>query len=136
LVIAGARGDGLRGDESILMTELGFVDDDTLASLYRGAELLAFPSRYEGFGLPVLEAMAHGTPVITTAVTAIPEAAGDAALYVPLDDDVALAQAIARVRSDAQLAASLRERGLARAATMTWSNVAAATLAVLERAAS
>ncbi len=136
LVVAGARGDGLRGDESILITELGFVDDDTLTALYRGAELLAFPSRYEGFGLPVLEAMAQGTPVITTAVSAIPEAAGDAALYVPLDDDVALAQAIARVRGDGQLAASLRERGLARAATMTWANVAAATLAVLERAAS
>ncbi|MGC2242021.1 MAG: glycosyltransferase family 1 protein, partial [Candidatus Aquilonibacter sp.] len=136
LVVAGARGDGLRGDESILITELGFVDDDTLTALYRGAELLPFPSRYEGFGLPVLEAMAQGTPVITTAVSAIPEAAGDAALYVPLDDDVALAQAIARVRGDGQLAASLRERGLARAATMTWANVAAATLAVLERAAS
>jgi glycosyltransferase involved in cell wall biosynthesis len=136
LVVAGARGDGLRGDEPIVMTELGFVDDATLATLYRGAELLAFPSQYEGFGLPVLEAMAQGTPVITTAVSAIPEAAGDAALYVPVDDDVALAQAIARVRSDGQLAASLRERGLARAATMTWAKVAEATLAVLERAAS
>jgi glycosyltransferase involved in cell wall biosynthesis len=135
LVIAGARGDGLRGDETISITELGFVDDETLATLYRGAELLAFPSRYEGFGLPVLEAMAHGTPVITTRVTAIPEAAGDAALYVPLDDDEALAEAIARLRRDAQLAASLRERGLAHAATMTWKNAAASTLEVLERAA-
>jgi glycosyltransferase involved in cell wall biosynthesis len=136
LIIAGARGDGLRGDETIGMTALGFVDDDILAQFYRGAAVFVFPSRYEGFGLPVLEAMAYGVPVITTSVTAIPEAAGDAALYVPLDDDVALAQAIARVRSDAALAATLRERGLARAAHMSWKNTAGATLDVLERAAS
>lgn len=136
LVIAGARGDGLRGDETISITELGFVDDQTLAALYRGAELLAFPSRYEGFGLPVLEAMSHGTPVVTTGVTAIPEAAGDAALYVPLDDDAALAQAITSLRRDQRLAASLRERGLARAATMSWTRAASLTLEVLERAAS
>ncbi len=136
LVIAGARGDGLRGDESIAMTELGHVDDATLAALYRGAVAFAFPSRYEGFGLPVLEAMAHGAPVITTNVTAIPEAAGDAALYVTPDDADALAAAITRVRTDPMLAASLRERGLARAAQMTWQKTAAATLGVLEHAAS
>jgi len=136
LVIAGARGDGLHGDETVAMQSLGFVDDDTLAGFYRGAALFVFPSRYEGFGLPVLEAMAYGVPVIATNVTAIPEAAGDAALYVPLDDDVAVAQAIARVRNEPALAASLRERGLARAATMSWTNTAAATLDVLERAAS
>jgi glycosyltransferase involved in cell wall biosynthesis len=135
LIIAGERGDGLRGDESIHMRALGFVDDDILAQFYLGAAVFVFPSRYEGFGLPVLEAMAHGVPVITTNVTAIPEAAGDAALYVPLDDEVALAQAIARVRSDAAIATSLRERGLARAAMMTWKKTAAATLDVLERAA-
>jgi alpha-1,3-rhamnosyl/mannosyltransferase len=136
LVIAGARGDALRGDEDPALSELGFVDDATLGALYREAALFAFPSRYEGFGLPVLEAMARGTPVVTTNATAIPEAAGDAALYVPLDDDEALAAAIARVRTDAALAASLRERGLARAASMTWNATAAATLDVLERAAS
>ena len=136
LVVAGARGDGLSGDERISMRALGFVDDAELDALYRGASIFAFPSRYEGFGLPVLEAMSYGVPVITTNVTAIPEAAGDAALYVPLDDDVALADAIARVRSDASLAASLRERGRAHAASMSWTKTAAATLAVLERAAS
>jgi len=136
LVIAGARGDGVRGDEAVAMTELGYVDDGTLAALYRGATLLAFPSRYEGFGLPVLEAMAHGTPVIATNVTAIPEAAGDAALYVAPDDAQALATAIMRVRGDASLAASLRERGLTRAATMSWTRAAGSTLEVLERAAS
>ncbi|HTC30330.1 MAG TPA: glycosyltransferase, partial [Candidatus Acidoferrum sp.] len=80
------------------------------------------------------EAMAYGVPVIATDVTAIPEAAGDAALYVPLDDDGALAQAILRVRHDPVLAASLRERGVARAALMTWTKTAGATLDVLERA--
>jgi len=136
LVVAGARGDGLRGDEPIHMTEVGYVDDGTLAALYRGAEMFAFPSHYEGFGLPVLEAMAHGTPVITTNVTAIPEAAGDAALYVPPDDTLALAAAIARVRNDASLAASLRTRGYAHAATMSWTKTARATLEVLEHTAS
>ena len=108
----------------------------TLAAFYRGADVFAFPSRYEGFGLPVLEAMAYGVPVITTNVSAIPEVAGEAALYVPPDDDVALAAAIARVRSDPALAESLRARGRARAASMTWTKTAAATLDVLERAAS
>jgi glycosyltransferase involved in cell wall biosynthesis len=136
LVIAGARGDGIHGDETITMTELGHVDDGTLAALYGGAAVFAFPSRYEGFGLPVLEAMAHGAPVVTTNVTAIPEAAGDAAYYVPPDDADALAAAIARVRSDAFLAASLRERGLGHAARMTWTRSARSTLDVLERAAS
>lgn len=136
LVIAGARGDGIRGGEAIVMSELGHVDDGTLAALYHGAAVFAFPSRYEGFGLPVLEAMAHGTPVITTNVTAIPEAAGDAALYVAADDAGALAAAIARVRSDASLAASLRERGLAHASQMTWTRSARSTLDVLEQAAS
>jgi glycosyltransferase involved in cell wall biosynthesis len=136
LIIAGARGDGLSGDETIDMEALGFVDDSMLGQFYRGAAVFVFPSRYEGFGLPVLEAMAYGVPVITTGVTAIPEAAGDAALYVPLDDDDALAQAILRVRNDPVLATSLRERGLARAAQMSWTNTAGATLDVLERAAS
>ncbi len=136
LVIAGARGDGIHGNEAIAMTELGHIDDGTLAALYRGAAAFAFPSRYEGFGLPVLEAMAHGTPVITTNVTAIPEVAGDAALYVAPDDEVALAAAIARVCGDPALAESLRARGRARAASMTWTRSARSTLDVLEHAAS
>jgi glycosyltransferase involved in cell wall biosynthesis len=136
LVIAGARGNGLRGNETIAMSELGHVDDATLAALYRSAEVFAFPSRYEGFGLPVLEAMAHGTPVITTNVTAIPEAAGRAAHYVPQDDPDALATAIACIRGDATYAASLRMRGLAHAARMTWTRSARSILDVLERAAS
>jgi glycosyltransferase involved in cell wall biosynthesis len=136
LFVAGAAGDGLRGDETIRMSLLGFVDEHVLDRFYRGAEIFVFPSHYEGFGLPVLEAMAYGIPVIATHATAIPEAAGDAALYVPVDDPSALAEAILRVRNDAVLAASLRERGLARAAQMTWHKTAGATLDVLVRAAS
>lgn len=135
LIIAGENGDGLHGSEEI-GNVLGFLEDDVLAQFYRGAEMLVFPSQYEGFGLPVLEAMSHGVPVITTAAAAIPEAAGDAALYVPVDDEAALADAIARVHRDKTLAASLRERGLARAAEMSWTKTAGATLEVLERAAS
>ena len=136
LFVAGALGDGLTPEEASAVNALGFVDDDVLDQFYHGAAVFVFPSRYEGFGLPVLEAMAYGVPVITTNVTAIPEVAGEAALYVPPDDDVALAAAIARVRSDPALAESLRARGRARAASMTWTKTAAATLDVLERAAS
>jgi glycosyltransferase involved in cell wall biosynthesis len=135
LMIAGANGDGLRGDETV-GSVLGFVEDEVLTQVYLGAEMFVFPSRYEGFGLPVLEAMSYGVPVITTRATAIPEVAGDAALYIPIDDEAALAHAILRVHRDKALAASLRERGLARAAEMSWTKTAGATLDVLKRAAS
>lgn len=135
LVLAGARGDAIDGTETLRLRELGWIDDATLTSLYRDASVFAFPSRYEGFGLPALEAMTHGTPVVTTSNTAIPEAAGDAALYVPVDDDEALAAAILRILDDAPFAAELRERGLRRAAEMTWTKTALATLDVLQNAA-
>ncbi len=135
LVLAGMRGDGIDAAQKTRFRELGWTDDPTLASLYRDAAVFVFPSRYEGFGLPALEAMAHGTPVVTTANTAIPEAAGDAALYVPVDDDRAIADAILRILHDAQFAAQLRERGLRRAAEMTWRKTALATLDVLQKAA-
>ena len=77
--------------------ELGYVDDDPLAALYRECTLLAFPSRYEGFGLPVLEAMSYGAPVVASNASSVPEAGGDAACYVPPDDAEALAAAILRV---------------------------------------
>lgn len=112
---------------------LGHVDDATLAALYRACTVFAYPSRYEGFGLPVLEAMSYGAPVVASAASAIPEAGGDAALYVPPDDAAALADALARVVGDAALTNALRERGRARAAQMTWSRCAAATVTVMER---
>jgi glycosyltransferase involved in cell wall biosynthesis len=116
----------------VRIVELGYVDDDTLAALYRGCALLAFPSRYEGFGLPMLEAMSYGAPVIASTAASLPEAAGDAAAYVPPADAAALAAAILRVTADAAYARALRERGRARAAQFTWEAAAARTLDVIE----
>ena len=99
---------------------LGYVDAATLASLYARASIFAFPSLDEGFGIPVLEAMAHGIPVITSQCSALPEAAGDAAILVnPLDTDE-LASALNRLAVDEILRADLMQRGLARARTFSW----------------
>ncbi len=116
----------------VRVVELGHVDDDTLAALYRACALLAFPSRYEGFGLPVLEAMSYGAPVVASNASAVPEAGGDAACYVPPDDEAALAAAILRVAGDREYAAELRRRGPLRAATLTWERTASQTLATIE----
>lgn len=107
----------------------GYVGKDELASLYRGAECLVFPSRYEGFGLPVLEAMASGTPVVATATTSVPEVAGDAAILVPPGDAEALADGVRRALAARD---ELRAAGLARAASFTWAETARRTLAVYE----
>lgn len=109
---------------------LGPVGDAELSALYRAATVFVFPSLLEGFGLPVLEAMAQGTPVVTSAGTATAEAAGDAALLVdPLDVD-ALAAAVASVVGDATLAADLAGRGRRRAAERSWAATAAGYAAV------
>jgi glycosyltransferase involved in cell wall biosynthesis len=104
---------------------LGFVPDATLAALYRLAAVFVFPSLYEGFGLPPLEAMAAGAPVITSNVSSLPEVVGDAALLIDPLNPAALAEAIARVLSDAPLRADLVRRGLARAGTFSWERSAA-----------
>jgi glycosyltransferase involved in cell wall biosynthesis len=114
---------------------LGYVDEATLAALYRACKIFAFPSRYEGFGLPILEAMSYGAPVIASRGSALPEAGGDAAEYVPPEDAGALAEAILRVANDDSYAHELRSRGRARASAMTWEKTARATLEILERAA-
>ena len=93
---------------------LGVVPDDDLPALYAGALALVFPSRHEGFGLPIVEAFATGTPVVATAATAIPEVAGEAALLVPPEDPDALAAAIERVAADPALRRELVEEGTAR----------------------
>jgi glycosyltransferase involved in cell wall biosynthesis len=116
----------------VRVIQLGYVDDDTLAALYRSCTALAFPSRYEGFGLPVLEAMTYGAPVVASNSSAIPEAGGDAACYVAPDDDVELAAAILRVAGDATFADDLRRRGRIRAAGFTWEETATRTLAAIE----
>jgi glycosyltransferase involved in cell wall biosynthesis len=112
---------------------LGHVSDGVLASLYAGAKAVIYPSRYEGFGLPVLEAMAYGAPVIASDAAGIPEAGGDAALYFPSGDADALANAVELVLSEEELADNLRELGRRRAATMTWDVAASQTMAIFER---
>jgi glycosyltransferase involved in cell wall biosynthesis len=128
LVIAGGRGWG--GDAlgetiraSPFMTRivrLGYVDDDELGSVLGAATVLAYPSVYEGFGFPPLEAMARGVPVVATAVGAIPEVVGDGALLVPPGDRDALAGALNDVLSDEKIRDGLVERGRSRAAVFTW----------------
>jgi glycosyltransferase involved in cell wall biosynthesis len=99
---------------------LGFVPDATLAALYRLATVFVFPSLYEGFGLPPLEAMASGTPVITSNVSSLPEVVGDAALLIDPMNASAIADAMARVLSDEPLRAELVRRGLERVKAFSW----------------
>ena len=98
----------------------GFVGMDTLSALYRLAGVFVFPSLYEGFGLPPLEAMASGTPVITSNVSSLPEVVGDAAILIDPYEADAIADAMRRVLTDPALRASLRERGLARVREFSW----------------
>jgi glycosyltransferase involved in cell wall biosynthesis len=135
LVLAGkARGELPRFD-GVDVRALGHVDDATLERLYRTASVLAYPSTYEGFGLPVLEAMAHGLPVVASNAGGIPEAGGDAALYVPPGDPAALARALLRVLQDDAERARYVALGLQRASQMSWGRTAEETLAVMETVA-
>ncbi|HEX5423399.1 MAG TPA: glycosyltransferase family 1 protein [Candidatus Acidoferrales bacterium] len=100
---------------------VGRITDKDLPSLYRGAQALVFVSLYEGFGLPVLEAMACGTPVVTSKSSALPEVAGDAALLVDPESPEEIAEALERVMLDESLRGVLRERGISRAHQFSWS---------------
>jgi len=136
LVVAG-RAKHLPGRDAageVVVRMEGEVSDARLAALYRGAAALVFPSMYEGFGLPVLEAMAYGTPVIASDAASVPEAGGDAALYFSPADAGALADRLVDVLTDETLAADLRARGLVRAAAMSWDACAESTLKVIEDA--
>ncbi len=106
---------------------------EDLPVLLNEATALVFPSRYEGFGLPILEAMACGTPVITSNVSAMPEVAGDAAILVDPGDVDALAVVLRAVSEDGKSMQALRAKGLRRAATFSWSNTAEWTLEALQR---
>jgi glycosyltransferase involved in cell wall biosynthesis len=102
----------------------GFVSDEDLPALYSLADLLAFPSLYEGFGLPPLEAMACGTPVVASRNSSLPEVLGNAAVFVDAEDVAGLADAMARVLGDAALRVRLTGLGLAQAARFTWEDAA------------
>ena len=141
LVLAGIdRGVGDRLDTQaaavgIPLVRLGTVNDSTLRSLYRGAAALVYPSRYEGFGLPVLEAMASGTPVIASRAASIPEVLGEAGVLLDPDAPQAWADAIVRVMTDPEQQARMRSAGVARAAEFSWTRTARLTLDVYRQVA-
>jgi len=117
------------------VVHLGPVPDETLHTLYRMATALVYPSRYEGFGLPVLEAMASGTPVVASRAASIPEVLGESGQLLDPDDTHLWAETIRRVTTDPLLRAHMREAGLARAARFTWARTARITLDVYRRVA-
>ncbi len=138
LVLAGAKGwlyddawaAGLPG-----VTLTGYVDDGDRGALYAGALALVFPSLYEGFGFPVVEAMHCGAPVIASNTSSLPELAGDAGLLVDPLDVNAIAAKLARLAASAELRAELAAKGRARAAQFTWERAASLALRALEDAA-
>ncbi|MFA7332234.1 MAG: glycosyltransferase family 1 protein [Candidatus Delongbacteria bacterium] len=143
LKIPGRR-DSFRGSIQRLLDDLdcrdrvdllGPVSEENLAELYGQASLLLFPSRMEGFGFPVLEAMRHGTPVVTSNRSSLPEVAGGCAQLVDPDDVPAMARACAELLGDVARRQELSARGLEHAAGFRWENTARATLAVLRQAA-
>jgi glycosyltransferase involved in cell wall biosynthesis len=125
-----ARAAGVAGDVRFL----GWVSGAELEGLWAIASAFVFPSLYEGFGLPVLEAMARGVPVACSNASSLPEVAGEAALLFDPHDERAIAAAVQSLLSDAALAERLRERGHARVREFTWERTARLTLASYARA--
>jgi glycosyltransferase involved in cell wall biosynthesis len=110
------------------VTFTGFIDDDDLPALISAANVLAMPSKYEGFGLPILEAMACGTPVVASNAASLPEVGGDAALYAWHDDVRSWISLLTLALDDAELRSTLRERGLRQAAQFRWGTMARETM--------
>jgi glycosyltransferase involved in cell wall biosynthesis len=132
LVLAGSDRGYLRSDPAPVR-RLGYVADELLPALYAGAVAVAMPSRYEGFGLPCLEAMACGTPVVAAAAGALPETVGDAALLVDPADPDAFADALVAASLEPEVRRPLVEAGVRRAASFTWGRTAELTDATIER---
>jgi glycosyltransferase involved in cell wall biosynthesis len=140
LVLSGGNGYGSEAIHEFIRAEslgtrvklLGHVDDAQLARLYQAASVFLFPSLEEGFGIPVLEAMAGGVPVVTSNVSSMPEVSGEAALYVNPGDPAGIAQKVIEAAEDSALRASLVQKGLARITEFTWRRTAEATLAVYD----
>lgn len=145
LIKAGAAHDTVQHERLLQKIEtLGlrnrviFIDnmsEDELVDLYNQVDVAVQPSFYEGFGFPVLEAMASGTPVVSSNATSLPELAGDAALSVSPHDAAEMAAAIRRILTDSTLATDLRTRGIAQARTFTWSRTVEQTLAIYRQIA-
>ncbi|MCS6842157.1 MAG: glycosyltransferase family 4 protein [Roseiflexus sp.] len=133
LVLAGHRKRGLLTFDHPRIRDLGPVAEADLPALYSSATLFVYPSRYEGFGLPPLEAMACGVPVICSRAGSLPEVVGNAALLIDPDDPQAMAAAIDQAFADPALRAALRTAGLERAASFSWQRAAQETVAVYER---
>ena len=112
---------------------LDYVPDEDLPTLFSAASLFAFPSRYEGFGLPVLEAMACGTPVVCANTSSLPEVTGDAAFLVPANNPTLLADTFRKVIDKPEIAARLSQTGRSRAAEFTWAKAAQTTLEVYHK---
>lgn len=111
---------------------LDYVPDDALPALYNLARAFVFPSRYEGFGLPVLQALACGTPVLSSNAASLPEVIGSAGIMVPPDDIEGFARELIRLSRDSGLCADLRARGLDRAKSFSWERIARATVQVYQ----
>ncbi|MBL8994800.1 MAG: glycosyltransferase family 4 protein [Spirochaetia bacterium] len=143
LVFTGRKGDPVFYEEVLaLIRDLGLVDDvvitggipaEDMATLYSGAELLLFPSLYEGFGMPILEAMACGCPVITANVSAMPEVAGNAGILVDPHSVSEIASAVQKITQNPGLRKELVEKGFVQAAGFDWAKTARQTLKVLEK---
>ncbi|GAB4259849.1 glycosyltransferase family 4 protein [Thermincola ferriacetica] len=142
MVIAGSKGwlykdifktvSDLGLNDSIVFT--GYIPDDHLPFFYNGASVFVYPSIYEGFGLPPLEAMACGTPVVVSNVSSLPEVVGDAGVTVSPDDIEAMAANISKVLKDRTAASYYSKRGIERASLFTWETTALKTLKVYEQA--
>jgi len=113
---------------------LGYVSDDQLPALYTGAAVIAMPSLYEGFGLPLLEAMACGAPVVAANVSCFPEVVGNAAVMLDPTDEESWAATLSELLNDPSRRESLRRNGMARAAEFTWERTASQTLAIYRKA--
>lgn len=130
-IFARARECGI-GDQIVFT---GYVSDGDLPALYRGAVAFAYPSLYEGFGLPVAEAMACGVPVLTSDRGSLPEVVGDAALIVDPESTHAIARGLSRILTEPELSAELSRKGPERTRDFTWDNAARTTLAAFTAAA-